>query len=113
MRIYGTDACSACPLRARCTTSARGRKIKRWEHEEMLEGMRELITSEEGSKKIQKRKELSEHPFGTIKRAFNQGYLLLKGLRKVKGEVGFTMLAYNMRRAINMLGTKALVAWLS
>jgi hypothetical protein len=40
---------------------------------------------------------LVEHPFGTIKRAFNQGYLLLKGLRKVKGEVGFTMLAYNMR----------------
>ena len=32
-----------------------------------------------------------------MKRAFNQGYLLLKGLRKVKGEVGFTMLAYDMR----------------
>ena len=51
-----------------------------------------------------------EHPFGTIKRAFNQGYLLLKGLRKVKGDIGFTMLAYNMRRAINILGVGTLVA---
>ena len=53
---------------------------------------------------------LAEHPFGTMKRAFNQGYLLLKGLRKVKGEVGFTMLAYNMRRAINIVGVGTLIA---
>jgi hypothetical protein len=33
---------------------------------------------------------LVEHPFGTMKQAFNQGYVLLKGLRKVKREVGFT-----------------------
>ena len=39
-----------------------------------------------------------------MKRAFNQGYLLLKGFRNVKGEVGFTMLAYNMRRVINIFG---------
>jgi hypothetical protein len=42
------------------------------------------------------RKKVVEHPFRTMKRAFNQGYLLLRGLRKVSGEVGFTMLAYNM-----------------
>jgi hypothetical protein len=36
--------------------------------------------------------------------------LLLKGLRKVKGEGGFTMLAYNMRRAINILGVGLLIA---
>ena len=56
------------------------------------------------------RRMLAEHPFGTMKRAFNQGYLLLKGLRKVKGEVGFTMLAYNMRRVINILGVGTLIA---
>lgn len=52
---------------------------------------------------------MAEHPFGTVKRAFNQGYVLLKGLRKVRGEVGFTMIAYNMRRAINILGVGALI----
>jgi len=47
-----------------------------------------------------------------MKRAFNQGYLLLKGLRKVKGEVGCTMLAYNMRRAFNIFGVGMLMALL-
>ena len=49
------------------------------------------------------RKKIVEHPFGMMKRAFNQGYLLLRGLKKVNGEVGFTMLAYNMRRVLNIL----------
>lgn len=48
--------------------------------------------------KLQTRKNIVENPFGTLKRAFNQGYLLLKGLRKTAGEVEFTMLAYNMRK---------------
>jgi hypothetical protein len=64
----------------------------------------------EGKEKLRLRRELAEHPFGTMKRAFNQGYLLLKGLRKVKGEVGFTMLAYNLRGGINILGVGMLIA---
>jgi hypothetical protein len=51
---------------------------------------------------------LAEHPFGNMKRAFNQGYLLLKGLGKVKREVGFTRLAYDMRWVFNILGVGAL-----
>jgi transposase len=39
---------------------------------------------------------MCEHPFGTIRKAFNQSYLLLKGFRKVRGEIGLTMLAYNL-----------------
>jgi hypothetical protein len=54
--------------------------------------------------KMALRKKLVEHPFGTMKRAFNQGCLLLRGLRKVSGEVGFTMLAYNIRRVLKFLG---------
>jgi hypothetical protein len=54
--------------------------------------------------KLAMRKKIVEHPFGTMKRAFNQGYLLLKGLRKASGEVGFTILVYNMRRVLNILG---------
>jgi hypothetical protein len=62
--------------------------------------------------KLAMRKRVVEHPFGTMKRAFNQGYLLLRGLRKVSGEVGFTMLVYNMRRVLNILGPDAVrVFW--
>jgi transposase len=47
---------------------------------------------------------LSEHPFGTIKRAMGFGYFLLKGLRKVTGEFALMCLGYNIKRAKNLLG---------
>ena len=47
---------------------------------------------------------LSEHPFGTIKRAMGATYFLLKGLRKVTGEFALFCLEYNMERAKNLLG---------
>ena len=47
---------------------------------------------------------LSEHPFGTIKRAMGAAYFLLKGLRKVTGEFALFCLGYNMERAKNLLG---------
>lgn len=47
---------------------------------------------------------LSEHPFGTIKRAMGATYFLLKGLRKVTGEFALFCLGYNIERAKNLLG---------
>lgn len=108
---YRTAACASCPFfMTRCTRNKDGRTMLRWEHEEVLEEMRVRLETVEGSRKRLVRKELCEHQFGTIKRAFNQGYFLLKGLAKVRGEMGFTMLAYNMRRAINILGINALIS---
>jgi hypothetical protein len=86
----------------KCTLNKHGRTLWRWEHAEVLDEMRERILRE--PEKLALRNRLVEHPFGTIKRAVNQGYLLLNGLRKVVGEVGFAMLAYNMRRVLNILG---------
>lgn len=107
---YRTDACFACPFyKTKCTTSKNGRVVERWEHQEIIDEARARLRTEDGKKNFALRKELSEHPFGTMKRAFNQGYLLLRGLKKVRGEVGFTMLAYDMRRAINIVGTAKLI----
>lgn len=47
---------------------------------------------------------LSEHPFGTIKRAFGSTYFLLKGMSKVEGEFALMCLGYNFARAKNLLG---------
>lgn len=47
---------------------------------------------------------LSEHPFGTIKRAMGFTYFLLRGLRKVTGEFALMCLGYNIKRAKNLLG---------
>jgi hypothetical protein len=62
-----------------------------------MEDMRRRIKYEPS--KLEQRKKLSEHTFGTIKRWFNQGYFLMKGLKKVNAEMGYTVLAYDMRRA--------------
>lgn len=52
---------------------------------------------------------LSEHPFGTVKWYHGAHYLLCKGIEKATGELGLSFLAYNLKRAINMVGTKKLV----
>jgi len=111
MRVYRTDACFSCGFfLTKCTRNKRGRTVWRWEHAEVIEEMKLRMSLEPW--KLKARKSIVEHPFGTMKRAFNQGYLLLKGLRKTAGEVGFTMLAYNMRRVLNILGPKAIMALL-
>jgi len=61
-------------------------------------------------KKMDQRKCLSEHPFGTLKRSVGQYYFLLKGFAKVTAEMALFCLSYNLRRAITMKGVPALVA---
>ena len=103
IRVYRTDGCFCCEFfMVKCTLNKHGRTLWRWEHAEVLDELRARMLRE--PEKLALRKSLVEHPFGTMKRAFNQGYLLLRGLNKVVGEVGFTMLAYNMRRVLNILG---------
>jgi len=52
--------------------------------------------------KMSQRMCLSEHPFGTIKRAMNAGYYLLCGKHKVDGETALICLGYNLKRAMNL-----------
>jgi len=60
-------------------------------------------------KKMENRKNLSEHPFGTVKRVLDGGYFLVRGKEKVTGEIALLFLSYNMKRAINMVGIKKLI----
>ena len=56
---------------------------------------------------------LSEHPFGTIKRAMGFSYFVLKGLRKVTGEFALMCLGYNIKRAQNLLGFEKMMELMS
>jgi hypothetical protein len=63
---------------------------------------------------VKERKSIVEHPYGTIKRAMEAGYCLMKGKEKVSGGFALTFLAYNMKRVINILGVGNLlkaIAW--
>jgi len=59
--------------------------------------------------KIAVRKGLVEHPFGTLKRAMGHGYFLTKGLEKVAGEMSLSVLAYNMKRVLNIVSIEQLM----
>lgn len=107
LKTYQTKACKNCELRNQCTSNKIGREIDRWEHEEILEEMQERLKKNEG--KYFLRRCLSEHPFGTIKRAMNAAYLLMKGFEKVRAEISLIMLSYNIKRVINILGVRKLI----
>jgi transposase len=59
--------------------------------------------------KLDGRKCLSEHPFGSVKFWNDGSYLLLRGIEKVTGELSLSFLVYNMKRAINVLGVDRLM----
>lgn len=106
--LYMSKACRKCPIRTLCTTAKTGsRKIRRWEHIEVVS--RQAERNRMRPEAMKERKCLVEHPFGTIKRAMDAGYFLLKGKQKVSIEMGITVLAYNMKRVINILGVEAMI----
>src|SRR4051794_29196470 len=51
---------------------------------------------------LDRRREVAEHPFGSIKQWMNQGAFLMRGLENVRGEFSLTALAYNLRRGLNL-----------
>lgn len=108
MRLYKSKQCLNCSWKSKCTRNKSGRIIYRWEHEEILEDMRQRVKENEG--KVKRRQCLSEHPFGTIKRSFDQGYMLTRGIEKVGAEISLSVLAYNIKRVINVVGMRRLMA---
>lgn len=107
MRYYGTAACKRCNLRSHCTKRKRGRLIKRLVDESVVERMAERL--KENPEKMKLRKQMVEHPFGTIKRGMNQGYFLVKGIKKVAAEMSLTVMAYNIKRVLNILGVQEMI----
>jgi transposase len=105
---YEIHGCNSCELKSKCSINKRGRRrITRWVDEAIMEAMVRRLA--EHPEKVELRKCLAEHPFGTIKRAMNQGYFLMRGLSKVGAETSLTILAYNLKRVINILGVRTMM----
>ncbi|KNY26121.1 IS1182 family transposase [Pseudobacteroides cellulosolvens] len=109
MKIYyNYEECQNCPYRDKCTTSKYGRHIERNPKEEIVENAIERFNA--NGAKYKKRQMIVEHPFGTLKRVMNFEYFLLRGKKLVSGETGLAFFCYNMKRLINIKGTKEIVA---
>ena len=97
---YGNPkACRDCPLRPRCTNDVRS--VSRLENEDALDRMAERLKAR--SEILDRRREIVEHPFGSIKQWMYQGAFLTRGLANVRAEFSLTALAYNLRRVLNIL----------
>lgn len=110
LRRYWTTACRACAIKDRCTT-AKQRRITRWEHEHILEDVQRRL--DEHPEKMKQRRETVEHPFGTIKDWMGSTHFRMKTLKRVGTEMALHVLAYNLKRVINIFGIRPLIAALN
>jgi len=104
---YKGESCHACSQKALCTESKDPRRITRCPEEGSIDRMNERIMQH--PEIMGKRKQIVEHPFGTIKFWNHQNYFLMKGLEKVNAEFSLSSLAYNMKRVINILGVPKMI----
>jgi hypothetical protein len=108
LRYYRASGCKGCALKPQCTRNQANRTITREANEPLMEAMAARMRAQ--PEKFKLRKTLAEHPFGTIKRWFGYTHFLLKGLAKVRCEWSLTTLAYNLKRVLNLVSFKQLMA---
>ena len=134
MLYANKNACLTCPLKERCNkTKYTWRKVE-FSKDSMEIPCRGLFEDKDNDRKgsgkkrhyvkqkivkfvftpdtekMNKRKTLSEHPFGTIKRALDGYYFQLKRKFMVDGEFALLALGYNIKRSLSLLGFHKLMA---
>lgn len=103
---YWSSACPRCPLKANCTTG-KYRRISRWEHEAVLDSMQERLDQQPEMMRVRRR--TVEHPFGTLKHWMGGTHFLMKTLPRVSTEMSLHVLAYNLKRAMQIFGIAELL----
>ena len=106
IRRYWRSACGSCAIKSQCT-NGKERRVRRWVHEDVLERAAKRLRRR--PEVMLARRSLVEHPFGTLKSWTNANHFLTKRLSGVSTETSLQILAYNMKRAINLVGTKKIM----
>jgi len=101
------SACQRCTLKTQCTSSPAPRRVRRWEKENVLDEMAARLAR--APEKMQLRRQTAEHPFGTIKVWMGYTHFLTRTLPNVRTEMSLQVLAYNIKRVINLIGVASLI----
>jgi transposase/IS5 family transposase len=101
------DACRDCPLKPQCT-KGNHRRVTRTQREKAIEAMHLRATAD--PKWMSQRRDLAEHPFGTIKWMMGHPRFLLRGLVKAASELALSILCYNLKRTLSILGVPELLS---
>ena len=106
MHCYWSSRCQSCALKPQCTPST-DRRVRRWEHEAVLEEMQRRMNHAPDMMRVRKR--TVEHPFGTLKQWMGSTHFLTRKLVGVSAEMSLNVLAYNMKRVMKIIGTEGLL----
>ncbi|MEM8636996.1 MAG: IS1182 family transposase [Pseudomonadota bacterium] len=107
IRVYWANDCGSCIIKDKCTRS-KERRIRRWEHEDVLERAQERLDKDPTQLAV--RSMTVEHPYGTIKSWMGATHFKMRRLKNVATEMALHVLAYNMTRVMNLIGIPALIA---
>ncbi|HGK6853983.1 IS1182 family transposase ISPmo1 [Stutzerimonas decontaminans] len=106
MHCYWSSKCQSCALKTQCTPST-NRRVRRWEHEAVLEEMQHRLNQAPEMMRVRKR--TVEHPFGTLKQWMGATHFLTRKLNGVSAEMSLNVLAYNLKRVMKIIGTEGLL----
>jgi len=96
--------CGNCSLKSRCTQAAK-RSVTRHLYDDVLNRMQQRATPD----KMRLRRCTVEHPFATLKyQIFGHPRFLLRGLHGSQTEISLAVMAYNLKRMVNILGASHL-----
>ena len=108
---YTTKACTTCQTKDECSKAKYGKAIQRSQYQEVIDKNKQQVENNQGY--YRRRQAIVEHPYGTIKRQWGFNYIITKkGIQRAGSDVGLIMIAYNLRRIINIIGKKKLMALL-
>jgi hypothetical protein len=105
-RKYWSTACGGCTLKPQCTQASK-RLVVRHFYEDAREAMHRRAAGDPAWMKH--RREIVEHPYGTIKWLMGYPRFLVKGLKKAKAELALEIMGYNLKRVLNILGVAAVL----
>ena len=107
---YWSSDCTRCTIKEQCTPSSE-RCICRSENQGVLDAMQDRLDRFPAAMSVRRR--TAEHPFGTIKQWMGATHFLMRGKHNVRGEMSLHVLAYNLRRVMNILGIPDLIKAMS
>ena len=106
VKRYWSSDCIRCAMKPECTPSDY-RRISRWEHEAIVDRLDARM--ERNPEMMKVRRSTVEHPFGTIKAWMGSTHFQMKTINRVSAEMSLHVLAYNLKRVINIMGPRQLM----
>ncbi len=108
-RISESKDCRTCKNYGTCTSSKRGREIKRLKNERVKEELGKMYESEEGQNIYKKRQGKAEHPFGHMKSNLGAGSFLIRGKLGANAEMSILSTCFNLARMKTIKGFTGLI----